>query len=139
LLPLSPYSGPRIARVEKLWTKIALLLLRRLTSMKPTKSQLKFLRAWLLFHHSGFTFGNWFRLNWKALLIVALLLVFSALIALAIPLVGGILFGLYLGTLLRDITYFRIARSRWPAVLDVVNWDRVQQLVDTHDEPANTK
>ena len=81
--------------------------------MKPTKAQLKFLRAWLLFHHSGFTFGNWFRLNWKALLIVALLLVFSALIALAIPLVGGILFGLYLGTLLRDITYFRIARRRW--------------------------
>jgi hypothetical protein len=107
--------------------------------MKLTKSQLKFLRAWLLFYHSGFTFGQWFRLNWKVLLFLAVLLVCSALLITAIPLVGGILFGFYLGTALRDITYFRIARRRWPVVLDIVNWDRVQQLVDAHDKPAGQK
>jgi hypothetical protein len=107
--------------------------------MKLTKSQLKFLRAWLLFHHSGFTFGHWFRLNWKVLLIIAVLLVCSAFVAAAIPLVGGICFGFYLGTASRDITYFRIARRRWPVVLDVVNWERVQQLVDANDKSVTTK
>jgi len=102
--------------------------------MKLTKSQLKFLRAWLVFYHSGFTFGQWLRLSWKALLIIAVLLVISGFVAAALPLLGGILFGFYLGTVLRDISYFRIARGRWPAVLDVVNWDRVQQLVDANDK-----
>jgi hypothetical protein len=102
--------------------------------MKLTSSQLKFLRAWLQFYHSGFTFGQWFRLNWKVLLILAVMLVLSGLIASVIPIVGWLCFGFYLGLASRDITYFRIARRRWPAVLDVVNWDRVQQLVDAEEK-----
>jgi|SRR6185312_14080086 len=107
--------------------------------MKLTKYQLKFLRAWLHYYHFGCTFSQWFRLSWKVLLFFAVMLVFSILIATAIPMIGWVCFAFYLGTVLRDFTYFRLGRRRWPVVLDVVNWDRVQQLVDAHEKPVTTK
>jgi len=107
--------------------------------MKLTIYQLKFLRAWLSYYRFGCTFNQWFRLSWKVLLFFAVMLACSILIALVVPMVGWVCFAFYLGTVLRDFTYFRLGRRRWPVVLDVVNWERVQQLVDSQDQTLAPK
>jgi hypothetical protein len=107
--------------------------------MKLTKYQLKVLRAWLRYYHSGYGFDKWLGINWKLMIFLVVMLALALVIATAVPVVGWTCFAFYLGTLLRDITYFRLGRRNWPVMLDVVNWDRVQQLVDTHDKPAENK
>jgi len=108
--------------------------------MKPTKYQLKVLRVWLRYYHSGYSFAQWFRGYWKVLLIMLILLACAIFLIFAgAPAFGWGYLGFFVGTVLRDITYFRLGRRNWPLMLDVVNWDRVQQLVDAHDKPVTTK
>jgi len=68
------------------------------------------------------------------MLAISLFLIFAGA-----PAFGWGYLGFCLGTLLRDITYFRLGRRNWPVMLDVINWDRVQQLVNAHDKPVETK
>jgi hypothetical protein len=105
--------------------------------MKLTKYQLKVLRTWLRYYHSGYSFDQWFRGYRKMLFILMVLLAISIfLIWAGAPAFGWGYLGLFLGTVLRDITYFRLGRRTWPLSLDVIDWKRVQQLVDTHDQSS---
>ena len=108
--------------------------------MKLTKYQLKVLLLWLRYHEFGYGFEQWIRVNWRAWLILGLLLPVSIfLIVAGAPAFGWAYLGYFLGVFLRDITYFRLGRRNWSLMLDVVNWNRVQQLVDANEKPVTTK
>ena len=108
--------------------------------MKLTKYQLKVLRVWLRYHQSGYSFDQWFRGYWKMLLVMMILLAASIfLIWAGAPAFGWGYLGLCLGTVLRDIKNFRLGRRNWPLLLDIVNWDRAQQLADAHNLPVEQK
>jgi hypothetical protein len=48
--------------------------------------------------------------------------------------VGWGCFGLCLGAFLRDIGYYQVSRRTWPVSDRVIDWKRVQELVDSHDK-----
>lgn len=108
--------------------------------MKLTKYQLKVLHVWLRYYHFGYSFDQWFRGYRKMMLILIILLAISIfLIWAGAPAFGWGYLGLCLGTVLRDITYFRLGRRTWPVMMDIINWDRAQQLVDAHNPPVEQK
>ena len=48
-----------------------------------------------------------------------------------IPLLAGVLFvGFLLGVLTRDLGIFRRTILIWPVLSDIINWERVEQLLD---------
>lgn len=108
--------------------------------MKLTKYQFNVLRLWLHYYHSGYSFDQWMRRSWKALLVLGVLLGISIFLILAgVPVIGWAYLGFFFGTLLRDLTYYRLGRRNWPLLLEIVNWDRAQQLVDAHDKPVTAQ
>ncbi|MBV7332504.1 hypothetical protein KFU94_30610 [Chloroflexi bacterium TSY] len=44
---------------------------------------------------------------------------------------GLILLGIHLGFLIRDIRHFIMTKKVWPVVADVLNWKRIEQLLNT--------
>jgi hypothetical protein len=108
--------------------------------MKLTKYQLKALRLWLRYYHFGYGFDQWLKGNWKMLFLAAFMMACSVFIMFAgSAAIGCALFGFFFGTFTRDFTYFRVSRRVWPLTVDVIDWKRVQQLVDAHDQPAEIK
>ena len=44
--------------------------------------------------------------------------------------VGWGFFGLCLGAFLRDVGYYQVSRRTWPLTRELIDWKRVQELID---------
>ena len=105
--------------------------------MKMTKLQRKTLQFFDLFRSETPTVGRQLRFNWFAwipLLIIALL----GLLLLFTPgfeCGGWLWIGLVAGAFFRDIGRFRGLVRVWPVYREIINWQRVKELLETDNKP----
>src|SRR5438309_12872 len=104
--------------------------------MNLSKIQIKLLRQYERFHTESVTISGILRaccVPWLALLAAA---VFSywILSAIGIPSPFSLLPAcICLGAWLRDIGRAQVLVRTWPVMQEVINWERVRQLVQTDD------
>jgi len=99
--------------------------------VKLTKVQRKMLLGWHHTHEYGMSLAFFLR---KALTSWALLALPAAaayfIIVPNLPGLGWTVVGLCIGAALRDIGYYRIGLDFWPIRDQIVDWQRVTELLD---------
>ncbi|WP_395748449.1 hypothetical protein [Prosthecobacter sp.] len=105
--------------------------------MKLTRFQLQTLRLRMRMHQTGYSIGLFVRLMWKSWLLLIVLC--GGLGVWAWPhaeAASGLFAGMFAGAFLRDLGVYRTTRRAWPVVEHVMDWQRVQELLDAHEKPA---
>lgn len=108
---------------------------RQKESMKLTRIQYRVLKAWLRCHATGNNFAQLLRRCWPQWLSFAVLsaLLFFFLVPFS-PESGWLSIGLLLGAFFRDIGYHRASSRTWPVTEQLIDWKRVSELVESHEQ-----
>lgn len=108
--------------------------------MKLTKIQIKTLQFLELFNSKPVSIGRQMRFNWftwPPLLVIALLGL-AAFFTQSSECAGCLLIGLAAGAFLRDIGRFRVLVRIWPVYQEIINWQRVKELLEADEKPNRT-
>jgi len=89
----------------------------------------------------GYTFGHFIRINSKRLLVILAVLVVCAWLTLMIRDYAAyyVVLGLAIGTVCRDLAWFRSNRATWSFTEKTTDWQKVEQLAKDdpgHDTPV---
>ncbi len=106
--------------------------------MTLTKIQLKLLKNYERYHADSLTVSGIIRtclLSWL-LLLVSAAIGFWATTAVGVPAAGWLVVGMCAGAFLRDIGRFQVLFRTWPVLREVISWERVRELIQTHDKAA---
>jgi hypothetical protein len=104
--------------------------------MKLTAFQLKTLRAFNRFRNQSSTLGRLIALNWSTCLrLVIIGAVGYAVTLVLLPVAGWIIIGIAAGSLCRDIARFRGTVRSWAVYKEIINWQKVTDLMDECDKP----
>ena len=105
--------------------------------MTMTASQDRYLRNLLAHRNRPPTIGSIFRAGVRSHLVLFLL--FAALGAFISPAFGwtgaAFLATSFFSVLLRDLSHFRSAVRLWPVTHEIVDWPRVEHLVEANEAP----
>jgi hypothetical protein len=105
--------------------------------MKPTKIQLKLLRYYERFRAESLTVPDVIRICWRSWLALVVGAIFGYWVATAgMPVIGWLVIGMCGGAFLRDIGRFQVLFRTWPVLREVINWERVRELIQTHENAA---
>jgi hypothetical protein len=104
--------------------------------MPLTPLQYKVLKLYRQYDMEGFTTGLWLRSSLKRwLLIVAATVVTYSFILPVLPVAGWLYIGLLFGVMLSGLAQYRLARRMWPVTKEIVDWNRVYELIELHENP----
>ncbi|MBS0204330.1 MAG: hypothetical protein JSS49_15610 [Planctomycetes bacterium] len=105
--------------------------------MQLSPAQRKNLSIWRAFHDEPPTVAELIRLNVRRILILSICFVGPSAIAISDRSysVAAMGLGMFLGILLRDFGAFRATVHFWPALNDVVDWNRLDELLDKEKPP----
>ncbi len=100
--------------------------------MKLTKLQRKTLEFFHSFRTAPPTIGRQLRFNWFAWLPLLIIAVLGVIVLLTPGLAnaGWLWLGLVVGAFLRDIGRFRQLVRVWPIYKEIINWQRVSELLE---------
>jgi hypothetical protein len=101
--------------------------------MKPTKLQLKVLKFYANYETKPLTLLNIlypFRIQWVLLILIAV--AGRWYIWAGWPQASWILIGLSIGAFLRDIARIQILYRTWPVLHEIINWERVKDLMQNN-------
>ena len=103
--------------------------------MKLTRLQHKVLLSYRGFHTNGWSIPQVLRISWRQSLILLVWAVAGSWYMTQFsPWVGGLIAGLAAGALLRDIGHFQMAFRIWPVSREIINWQRVAELIESHEK-----
>ncbi len=103
--------------------------------MKLTRLQYKALKIYRRYDTDGFTVGQVLRNCWRQWLLLAAGGAFGYFFVVpAWPAVGWLYLGLCVGAVLRDIGYYQVAFRIWPVTRQILDWKRVSELIESHEE-----
>lgn len=107
-----------------------------MTQLSPT--QRKYLSSWRAFHDKPPTIAELIRLNVRRFLILSICLVGPSVMAVydRSYVVAAMGLGVFFGILLRDFGAFRTTVYLWPALNNVVDWNRLNELLDEEKPPV---
>jgi len=106
--------------------------------MTLTKIQLRLLKNYERFRADSLTVSGIIRtcfLSWLLLLGGGAFGFWVATEA-GIPAVGWLVVGMCAGAFLRDIGRFQVLFRTWPVLQEIISWERVRELIQTHDNAA---
>ena len=105
--------------------------------MQLTPIQRIVLQRYLDYQKHGPTFASLMRQSWRAELIVIIVSVLGAWVVyrLHFPAMSYFIVGLMVGALARDAGSFRRVVQIWPAIAQVLDWQRVEQALDKKQIP----
>lgn len=103
--------------------------------MKPTKIQLKLLKIYAGHHAQSPTIARMVRIYWNSFVfpVVGVAIGCWAITA-GIPAVGWLFVGAWIGVFLRDVGRFQVFFQTWPVLHEVIDWKRVNDLVETWEK-----
>ena len=105
--------------------------------MKITRLQKTVLQMYWRYHVGGWALGPVLRTNWWRWLLLVLYAVFGGWFLSQISQLGaGLVIGLAVGAFSRDIGRLVQSYRTWPVVHEITDWQRVEQLVQSHDNAA---
>ena len=106
--------------------------------MKLTKIQLRLLRQYEKFRAGSPTVSGIIRACWLSWLFLlgGAAFGFWVTTAAGMSAVGWFTIGMCAGAFLRDIGRFRVLFRTWPVLREVISWERVRELIQTHDNAA---
>ncbi|MGZ5544280.1 MAG: hypothetical protein ACXWIU_06365 [Limisphaerales bacterium] len=105
--------------------------------MKLTKFQTTVLRLYWCYHVDGWTLGPFLRVNWWRWLLLFLYVVVGGwLFSRVSPGAVGLVVGIAAGAFLRDIGHLVKSYRTWPVIHEITDWQRVEQLVQSHKHPG---
>jgi hypothetical protein len=104
--------------------------------MKLTKIQLKTLQFYHLFRGETPTIRRWMAFNWFAWLPL-LAIGFVGFLLTFVPgtVFGWLVIGMAAGAFFRDVGRARSMERVWPLYLEIINWQRVTELLEKKDKP----
>jgi hypothetical protein len=104
--------------------------------MKLTKIQRKTLQFLLLFFPIKPTIGRQLRFNWFAWLPLLALCAIGCIFAFTSGLssLGWWVIGMAVGAFSRDIGRFRLFVRVWPVYKEIINWQRVTELLESSEK-----
>ncbi|MFO0808893.1 MAG: hypothetical protein U0746_09745 [Gemmataceae bacterium] len=106
--------------------------------MTLTKIQLKVLKSYERHHADWLTISGIIRTclpSWL-LLLVGAAVGFWAMAAVGVPEAGWLVVGMCVGAFVRDVGRCRVLFRTWPVLREVIRWERVRELIQTHDNAA---
>ncbi len=101
--------------------------------MKLTRVQQKLLRVYQRFHGESMTLSVILRLcfpSWPLLILGTGYGYWMVSSGIAL---GWLLVGLCAGAMLRDVGRFQILFRTWPALREIISWERVTELLRAHE------
>lgn len=101
--------------------------------MNLTAFQRRTLEDWRRMNPTGLTWKMGLRRLWRSWSLMAALSVVAFLI---FPQVWMLVAGLVAGSCLRDLGYVRSARAVWPVSFEVIDWTKVDKLLERSDSRA---
>ena len=109
--------------------------------MKLTKIQLAWLRQYEKFRAGSPTVSGIIRACWLSWLFLLCGAAFGFLVTNEVgsPAVGWLVIGMCAGAFLRDIGRFQVLFRTWPVLREVISWERVRELIQTHESAAQPK
>ena len=100
--------------------------------MKPTPYQLKTLQAYLdLRSDNGSVLGQMRRNTWVFIYQLVRLVIGVPIAFLIDARFGILVLGLILGTVIRDIQFFIQRKRIWPVIAEVLDWQRIDDLLNS--------
>jgi hypothetical protein len=95
--------------------------------MKLTRIQRRSLKAWRRYHTAGYGVREFTRTHWSTWLALAAGCVLTFFLVFpCFPVCLGVI----LGIVYRDVTYFQASRLVWPVTEQIVDWSRVNELIE---------
>jgi hypothetical protein len=109
--------------------------------MKLTKYQKKTLRFFYSFQTEPPTVVRQLRFNWFACLPLLIFAVLGWMLVLipGFENAGVLLIGVCAGAFFRDIGRFRALVCVWPIYKEIINWQRVSELLESNEKPDAPK
>jgi hypothetical protein len=102
--------------------------------MKLTRMQKTVLQIYWRYHTGGWRLGPVLRVNWWRWLLLAVVAAGGSWFAFRISSwVGGLVIGLCAGAFFRDVGQLRNSFRWWPVAEEIINWQRVEELVQSHE------
>jgi hypothetical protein len=102
--------------------------------MKFTRLQKNVLQMYWRYHTGGWRLGPFFRANWWRWLLLTLVAVGGSwFVSQVSSWAAGLVIGLCAGAFFRDIGRLLQSYRTWPLVEEVMNWQRVEELVQSHE------
>src|SRR5580700_3210804 len=99
--------------------------------MNLTRLQYKALKNWRRYHTTGYSVGQFVRTVWLGWLALA---IFCSLIFFLVFPCFPVCLGLCLGAFFRDIGYYKSSRKIWPVTQQIVEWNRVNEMIESHEK-----
>jgi hypothetical protein len=101
--------------------------------MKLTSLQYRGLKNYLGFHDKGWPIGFVLRLMGWRWLLLAIIGLAGGYILFELQLAAGLVAGMCFGAILRDIGTLRRASQMWLITDEIINWQRVSELIDLYE------
>jgi hypothetical protein len=104
--------------------------------MKLTKIQLKLLKVYARYHSESLTVGGMARVCWRSWLVLLLLAALASWLNFWGGWTGGgwVCIGMCFGAILRDVGRFQVLLRTWPALHEVISWERVSELIESNEK-----
>ncbi|HKI33431.1 MAG TPA: hypothetical protein VKA46_16370 [Gemmataceae bacterium] len=108
--------------------------------MELTRFQRKNLVAYRQYHDDPPTWGGYFRRTWHLYLFIVGWIIGGALLVywLGFPLVSAVLLGMLAGCLIRDYGMYRKFLQLWPALAEILDWERIDDLLQGNPKQEKT-
>lgn len=104
--------------------------------MKLSQHHRRVLLIYQEYRRSGVSVATMYRYAWKSLafLFAYILLVAIVMLVMGLPWVAALIGGMALGALFRDVAYIRQAFRLWPLLSQIINWDRITELLEQDNQ-----
>jgi hypothetical protein len=101
--------------------------------MKLTRVQRKLLKVYERFNGESVTLSGILRLCFPSWPLLTLGVGYGYWMVSSGITLGWLVVGLCAGAMLRDVGRFQILLRTWPAVREIISWERVADLLRTHE------
>jgi len=103
--------------------------------MKLTPFQYKALKIYWRYHTGGLTVSQVLKVCWSQwALIVGFGVVAYLLLVASSPALACLAVGIFVGALLRDVGYYRVAFRMWPVNREIYDWKKMSELIESHEK-----
>ncbi|HWY32874.1 MAG TPA: hypothetical protein VNX46_19065 [Candidatus Acidoferrum sp.] len=105
--------------------------------MKPTKRQMMLLKFYAKYETKPLTLYCIARAFWIAwLLLLVVPAMGSWFIWAGWPVIGWVFIGISIGAFLRDVNRILSLFRTWPAIHEIIKWERLRELMQSHEKNA---
>jgi hypothetical protein len=105
--------------------------------MKLTRAQFTLLQIYSRQQATGWKLANVLRVHWWRWLLLGIWAIAGSwYLSKLSPWAAGLVAGLGAGAFLRDIGHLQVAFHVWPLTREIIHWQRVSELIESHEKDA---